>query len=164
MEWDGIVQLIGDVEVPADSVLHVAAGTVVSFPALRDFGDWGDTPGVSEMIVSGTLDVNGMEGPVVFTSSADTLLVDWRDYGSYSDMSGWDEGDPPTEPAAAPGDWWGLTLPPGIEPDSVFAQVDSLEVRYASGALNFQVSTFPDLSNVHGTFAVAPLFWTRQLV
>ncbi|MEK6775685.1 MAG: right-handed parallel beta-helix repeat-containing protein, partial [bacterium] len=67
--WSGAVSLTGDVTVPAGVTLTLNAGTTIAFPALTDDQNGGANTSRSELIVNGSLIINGTEtSPVAFTS------------------------------------------------------------------------------------------------
>nr|WP_320192686.1 right-handed parallel beta-helix repeat-containing protein [uncultured Desulfobacter sp.] len=77
--WSGTVAVTGDVIVPDGITLTIAAGTVVTFEAQADDTAGGSYTSISELIINGSLVVNGTEAnPVRFTSSAATGSAgDW---------------------------------------------------------------------------------------
>jgi hypothetical protein len=103
----------GPVTVGRGKTLTVEPGAVVKFAPLGT-----SEPG--QLVVSGTLDVNGAEGaPAIFTSRYDDSA------DGHCTCAG--TGTP------AKGDWYGLTLLSGAT-----ATVNHAEVRYAASALDLQ--------------------------
>ena len=78
--WSGAVSLTGDVTVPAGMTLTLDAGTTIAFPALTDDTSGGANTSRSELIVNGSLIINGTEtSPVTFTSNASVKAAgDWQ--------------------------------------------------------------------------------------
>ena len=69
--WSGMINLTGDVTVPAGVTLTIEAGTEVVFPAEADDMAGGNDTVLTELIVSGSLVAVGTEGsPILFTSGA----------------------------------------------------------------------------------------------
>ena len=87
--WSGVVQLTGDVVVPAGITLTLEPGTVIKFPALQDDTNGGADSSRSELAINGTLQSLGTESdPITFTSAAAApRKSDWGGI-SYTDSAG----------------------------------------------------------------------------
>ncbi len=71
--WSGVVEITGDVTVPAGVTLNIQPGTVIKFASVSDDQGSGNNSGLCEMIVAGTLNALGNSDPsenIVFTSSS----------------------------------------------------------------------------------------------
>jgi Bacterial Ig-like domain (group 3)/Invasin, domain 3/PKD domain/Right handed beta helix region len=107
--------VVGPTTVGSGQTLTVEPGAVVKFA-----GTGGER---GQLLVSGTLNVKGVEGaPAIFTSRFDDSA------GGHCSCAG--TGTPTS------GDWYGLTLLNGGR-----ANVDHAEVRYAASALDLQSSS-----------------------
>jgi hypothetical protein len=136
-EWQGNTQVTSDVVVPAGEELSVADGAEVVVAAYADAAGSGALDGMVEILVDGTMSLGGSSG-ILFTSSRDSAAT--HDLG---DGVVYGEGAQGAAPDS--GDWYGVKVS-----DSGQVTGSATTFKYATGALNFATSTFPDLSG-HGS-------------
>jgi len=129
MEWDGEIQLVGDVEVPSGRALGIAPGTQVVAAAGQDLLGADGHVGIS---VVGTLAAEGTGGsPVVLTSSRDTAFDHFLGTG--------EQGE-----AAGPGDWAGLRVGEDGDIEVPGAPSGGVSLRHASEAVAYSAGLWPD--------------------
>ncbi|MGQ0720715.1 MAG: T9SS type A sorting domain-containing protein [Candidatus Eiseniibacteriota bacterium] len=142
MIWRGKVALMSDIVIPFGSLLRFDPGTQVVCAALQDVFHTGVLPDLVELQIDGALELNGYpEGPAataLFTSSRDDEIP--HNIGALGSPD--EAGE---EAAANGGDWYGAKVGPAGA-----VTVTGTIFRYASGALNFSQSVFPDLGGQAG--------------
>ncbi|MBW2108270.1 MAG: right-handed parallel beta-helix repeat-containing protein, partial [Deltaproteobacteria bacterium] len=121
--WSGTVTLTGDVTVPVGVTLTIEPGTEIVFPAGADDTGGGEAPGLTELIVNGSLSAVGAEGSkITFRSSA---------------------------PSPAKGDWGGIRVSWGLGVKTL--ELAHCIVQHASAGVYFQVQNGVQSASITNT-------------